>query len=879
MVPREPQAILRPVIAATGSMPLSLAAPYAADALAILWQAFDRQKRRGLEFLGKGRRQPHLSACPPAALPLTGPGTRRMRKLAMGATGDSSNAGASVRLPQQLADEASPSSRAVASNPASYRSWSRSLLFRVGALVLVIESLILFAFAAYYVQTYRKEIDNELVASITRPGTMIANGLLSMTAVSTPNAIGSLVSGDVIEAIIVGADGNVFQSSRQSDVGQSVLTVTNFDASWLKQRGSQSFVIHNHDEEPPTIASVTPILSIFAAAPSIFVYVKASTARAESDKRRIAWVAYGSAALAIVMSVGLVSAIVHGLINQRLRRVIRLFRRVGAGDFAARIEGPPGSEEIAALQAGFNDMAQGLDNRTRALRISEERYALAAAGANDGLWDLDLVTGRLYVSDRWKAMMAVPEEGIIGNLEDWLALISPTDSALIRHELNAHLTGAEAAFECEYRLHGAQPESGPRWMHVRGLAFRNAEGQPIRIAGSQTDVTDRREAQEKLARQRDDLEAEVHQRTRELREAERRLITAIDTAPDGLMVVETSGRVAIVNDRVASILPELAGTLTVGASFSTVLSSAAEAFDLPSDWPASQLAIFHSASSYSAELHLPSGRWLQLTASRTPDGSVVARLADVTVYKDASAALQSSLEKEQEVARLHRDFVSMASHQFRTPLAIIDAAAQRMMRIKSTSLLDSIPEHTSIVRTAASKMTALINSLLNSARLDAGDVEFSPRVTSLAPLIQDVCRRQKEISPTIDFVIDIESLPPVVTCDPLLIEQILLNLLSNAAKFSTGQTRVDVIGHKAGAQAVIAVRDYGVGIPREDLERIFQRFNRAQTAKGIAGTGIGLNLAQRLASLHGGTLDVTSEVGAGSCFSLKLPIEPVSGPA
>lgn len=866
----EPQMRPQPIaivdLSARRRTALSKGAPRASS------RVFDLRLLHSLEFRGKKRSAFHLFTGPQVAEMRHSPMTERKRTLAMGAgdnlsiTDRSRKSGATV--------DAAAWVKADHRQRAGYLPLVRSLLFRVGAWVLIIESMILFAFATYYVQTYWKEIDSELTASIIRPGTMIASGLLSMTAVATPGAMTSLVSGEVIEAMIVGADGNVFQSLRQTDIGRSVTSVTTFDPAWLRQGSSQSFVIRSTDDAPETIASVTPILSIFAASPSIFVYVKASAARAEADKHRIAWLAFGGAALAIILSVGVVSAIVHALVSQKLGYMIRFFRRIGAGDFEARISGSHGSSELDSLQSGFNDMAADLESRTRALKTSEERYALAAAGANDGLWDLDLVSGRLYVSDRWKAMMALEQDATVASLDDWLAQVPPEAAAVIRCELDAHLSGVQPAFECEYLVTASAAGSRPRWMHLRGLAFRGPDGRPVRTAGSQTDVTDRREAQERLARQRDDLELEVEQRTRELREAERRLTTAIDTAPDGLVVADPDGRIAIVNDRVAEILPELAEVLVVDAPLRKILDSAASMYGLPPAWVDAQLGLFRKEASFSTELHLSSGRWIQLSASRTPDSSVVARLADVTVYKDASAALQAGLEKEQEIARLHRDFVSMASHQFRTPLAIIDAAAQRMTRIKESHLLASIPEHMSIVRTAASKMAALINSLLHSARLDSGDVEFSPRPTPLVALVQDTCRRQVDISPDIDLHVDTTGLPTVVSCDPLLIEQILTNLLSNAVKFSAGRPRIEVQGLRQGSEAVIAVRDNGVGIPKEDLERIFQRFNRARTAKGIAGTGIGLNLANRLATLHGGTLEVESEVGAGSCFSLRLPISP-----
>lgn len=132
-----------------------------------------------------------------------------------------------------------------------------------------------------------------------------------------------------------------------------------------------------------------------------------------------------------------------------------------------------------------------------ALRVSEERYAVAAEGSNDGVWDWDLRSGEVYLSTRWKAMLGCREEEIRGAPSEWLGRIHPADAARVRAELDAHLEGDTPHFESEHRVR--HRDGDWRWMLVRGLAVRDAEGHATRIAGSMTDITQHKETEEQLA--------------------------------------------------------------------------------------------------------------------------------------------------------------------------------------------------------------------------------------------------------------------------------------------------------------------------------------------------------------------------------------------
>ena len=148
----------------------------------------------------------------------------------------------------------------------------------------------------------------------------------------------------------------------------------------------------------------------------------------------------------------------------------------------------------AALEA--RRMREDREQALQALRESEERYALAVRGANDGVWDWDLLRGRFYFSPRWKAMLGYDEAAVGVRPEDWFERVHPDDLLRLHRTLDEHVSGAVSYFECEHRMRTA--DGGWRWMLSRGLAVRDAAGRACRMAGSQTDISRRKQAEEQL---------------------------------------------------------------------------------------------------------------------------------------------------------------------------------------------------------------------------------------------------------------------------------------------------------------------------------------------------------------------------------------------
>ena len=241
-----------------------------------------------------------------------------------------------------------------------------------------------------------------------------------------------------------------------------------------------------------------------------------------------------------------------------------------------------------------------------------------------------------------------------------------------------------------------------------------------------------------------------------------------------------------------------------------------------------------------------------------------------------AAMLEEQLAQEQRLALLQRNFVSMASHEFRTPLTIIDGHAQRLIKTKDTLPPAEIGERAGKIRAAVLRLTHLIDNLLNSARLFDGGATlyFHPAEMDMAALLREVCQLHREMVPGAEIAERLSGAAMPMIGDAKLLYQLFSNLLSNAVKYSPGGGAIEVEAEMRVDEVVVAVADRGIGIPANDLERLFERYHRGGNVSGIVGTGVGLYLVKMVADLHRGRVEVTSAEGAGSRFTVHLPVTP-----
>jgi two-component system, OmpR family, sensor kinase len=243
-----------------------------------------------------------------------------------------------------------------------------------------------------------------------------------------------------------------------------------------------------------------------------------------------------------------------------------------------------------------------------------------------------------------------------------------------------------------------------------------------------------------------------------------------------------------------------------------------------------------------------------------------------------AAMLEEQLANEQRLAELQRNFVSMASHEFRTPMTVIDGHARRLAKVKESVRPAEIGERAGKIRSAVLRMTHLIENLLDSSRLiDAGaGVYFRPAEMDLVSLLDEVCQLHREMVPSAQITERSAAKAIPMVGDSKLLFQVFSNIVSNAIKYSPGGGEIEVSVEVFGKEVMVAIADHGIGIPVSDLDRLFERYHRGGNVSGIVGTGVGLHLVKMVVDLHDGRVVVNSQEGEGSCFTIHLPINDAS---
>jgi two-component system, OmpR family, sensor kinase len=315
-------------------------------------------------------------------------------------------------------------------------------------------------------------------------------------------------------------------------------------------------------------------------------------------------------------------------------------------------------------------------------------------------------------------------------------------------------------------------------------------------------------------------------------------------------------------------------------------------------------ALFHISRSISGPLLQLADRMRRLAANDTdidvPEtgrADEIGEMAQATVvFRNNAIALMESqrmlarqaamlaeqLAQEQRLALLQRNFVSMASHEFRTPMTIIDGHARRLIKMKDSISPAEIGERAGKVRSAVLRMTQLIENLLNSSRLIDGGVGgsggqyFHPAEMDMAALLQEVCQLHREMVPGAHIAEQIAAAPMHMIGDAKLLFQVFSNLLSNAIKYSPDGGVIAVDAAMATDEVVVAVSDHGIGVPAADLDRLFERYHRGSNVSGIVGTGVGLYLVKMVVDMHGGAVTVESREGEGARFTIRLPRKPAA---
>lgn len=501
-----------------------------------------------------------------------------------------------------------------------------------------------------------------------------------------------------------------------------------------------------------------------------------------------------------------------------------------------------------------------------ALRESEERFRVAAASANDVVYEWDLKQ-RVQWFGKIDEMLGYPPGGFSRDFDGFVAAVHPDDRANLIAAIQAHLE-ARAPYAVEYRVRRRNGEN--RWWSARGVALRTPDGKPLRWIGSITDITAPKEA---------DLA---------LRASEQRLRRFYESSLVGIIYWNMRGQILDANDKFLDMTGYTRDELTSGRI----------------DWQNMTPPEFRHLDEKSVAELKATGvnqrpfekEYLRKDGTRLPillAGAMldearengVAFVLDIAARKQAEAEIkrlcadldlrvrERTLELEAANKELEA-FCYSVSHDLRAPLRAMDGFSKIALGQHAHELSPEVREALRIVRDSAQQMAQLINDLLEFSRLSRQPVlksHVSPR-----PIV-DECLETLEASwagRRVEFCIG--ELP---TCrgDAGLLRLVWINLLSNALKFSRPRDPARIeIGSRHNGETVYYVRDNGVGFKMAYSDKLFSVFQRLHRAEDFEGTGVGLATAQRIIQRHGGRIWAEAQLNKGATFffTLEPPINP-----
>jgi PAS domain S-box-containing protein len=240
--------------------------------------------------------------------------------------------------------------------------------------------------------------------------------------------------------------------------------------------------------------------------------------------------------------------------------------------------------------------------------------------------------------------------------------------------------------------------------------------------------------------------------------------------------------------------------------------------------------------------------------------------------EESESELKKLLEKEKELGELKSRFVSMASHEFRTPLSTILSSAYLLEKYDTTETQPKRVKHIERIISSVNMLTDILNDFLSVGKIEEGKIVVRPSSFNIKDVLRQIISDISNMLKPGQKINYQHTGNETVVCDLSLLKHIVMNLLVNAVKFSAGSSAIVMSSETYSDHFVVKVKDAGIGIPKEDLVHLFERFYRGSNAVNIQGTGLGLHIVARYIELLEGAIQCESELGKGTLFTVMVPM-------
>ncbi|WP_428327842.1 PAS domain-containing sensor histidine kinase [Mucilaginibacter sp.] len=488
-------------------------------------------------------------------------------------------------------------------------------------------------------------------------------------------------------------------------------------------------------------------------------------------------------------------------------------------------------------------------------------FAAAVSASNNGVVITDHTQPDepiIYCNKAFESITGYNNKEIVGH--NCRFLQDGDDNQDARHLLRKAIKNGE---HCKVEIRNYKKDGRLFWNELMISPVKDQDGNITNFIGIQNDITRRKEAEDALAAEKGHLEERVLERTEDLQESETYLASIIETIRESLMVLDEKMRVLSVNDHFCrffkSTEKEIRGKVLFEhhngqwnlPELKNLLINV-----LPNNNPFEGFEIENEFPNIGRKLLVLNAR--QVTLKGKYQNRILLAIEDIT--------------ERREIEQRKEDFISIASHEMKTPLTSIKGNLQLLQR---KAIQNNDTQYLSGFETAAksiARLEKLIYDLLDVSKIQSGKVGFYFTKFNFGQLITEAVNGVQATTQTHKLVMT-GSADMVITADFGRLEQVLLNLLSNAIKYSPDGKKIMVHTSILPDYVKVSITDTGVGIHERDHKRIFERFYRAdQISEKFPGVGIGLYVSNEIIKEHKGTLWVESQEGQGSVFSFTIPI-------
>ncbi|MEI7812797.1 MAG: PAS domain S-box protein [Ignavibacteria bacterium] len=424
-------------------------------------------------------------------------------------------------------------------------------------------------------------------------------------------------------------------------------------------------------------------------------------------------------------------------------------------------------------------------------------------------------------------------------------------------------------------LQWKKKDSTPVWVELSAHHIKDAEGNTVCFEGFITDISKRKLAEIELNHYKNHLEDIVEERTQELRQSHQTFRALTENTKDAI---------ARFNERLQYVYVNKAVEEQIGISAECLPGKTIFESGFPEElieiFATSLKTVFDTKEKHRVEYQLPNGAWIDWLLMPEYDSkgnveSVITSGRDITETKKITMSLQHNLEREHELNELKNRFVSMVSHEFRTPLTAILASSDFMEM--GGEKYDSLKKakHYNNIRKSVDSMVSMLNEILFINKMDSAKVYIKFEKIDLPFFCRDLLDEITMSYPDIVSKLVLNLAETFYNIDVQLMTKILGNLLSNAFKYNIKNGQVTFSVNSISDKLVYEISDTGIGIPWEEQNIIYEPFTRMSNAQHIKGTGLGLNIVKRAVEQLGGGIYFSSKGNEGTTFTVLIPINQI----